>query len=182
MNEEKFDVIYADPPWKYDFSVSKARAIENHYETMKLEEIRDMKVPAKENAVLFLWSPPTFILKALKVMAAWGFTFVTFAVWDKQVIGMGFWFRAQHEALLVGRKGHFSPPSPANRVSSIIKARRKKHSEKPGAVYRIIEEMYPDVKRIELFARNKREGWAAWGNEVPSTTQQRITKSEGVFA
>lgn len=174
----QYDIILADPPWRFDFCVSKTRAIENHYETMDLGDICRMEVPAKENCILFLWSPPTFLKKALKVMDAWGFDYVTDGIWDKGKIGMGYWFRAQHETLLVGRKGQFSPPQPENRVSSIVKARRKEHSVKPINFHKIIERMFPGKKYIELFARERRYDWTAWGNEVSDNVQLQFQEVE----
>jgi 16S rRNA G966 N2-methylase RsmD len=124
LPQERFDVIYADPPWEYEFSVSERREIENQYPTMTLEEIKQLEIPAADNAVLFLWAPPPKLPEALEVMRAWGFRYVTCAVWDKEKIGMGYWFRQQHELLLVGVKGNFSPPPPDKRFPSVIRSPR----------------------------------------------------------
>ena len=162
----EFDIIYADPPWKYDFSETTSREIEQKYPTLTVEQLASMEIPSAENAVLFLWATAPKLLEALEVMAAWGFRYRTSACWDKIIIGMGYWFRGQHELLLVGTRGNVSPPEEGARVSSVIRQRRGKHSEKPKIVYEIIEKIFPNQKRIELFARNKREGWQAWGNEL----------------
>ena len=180
MSEYKFDVIYADPPWKYDFSKSKSRAIENHYPTMALNEIcdlfkRDNPCQIADDAVLFLWVPAPKLPEGLEVMRAWGFEYKSCWIWVKDKIGMGYYLRNKHETILLGTKGERTIPEEYGDI--VFAARRKKHSAKPRVVYRIIEDMYPDAKRIELFARDKREGWAAWGNEAPSTTQQRIIKA-----
>src|SRR5208282_644580 len=129
-----YSVIYADPPWRYDFSKSGSRKIENQYPTMAVEEICALTIPAADNAVLYLWATAPKLLWALAVMKAWGFTYKTQAVWDKEIAGMGYWFRGQHEILLVGTKGRFSPPPQAERVSSVIRERRSKHSKKPAGV------------------------------------------------
>lgn len=163
---DKYNVILADPPWKYDFSETTSRDIENQYPTMNLDDIKQLKAPSTENSVLFLWATAPKLQEALEVMQAWGFEYRTCAVWDKEVIGMGYWFRGQHELLLVGVKGQFSPPEQANRFSSVIRARRQGHSQKPEQVYELLETMFPNGKRLEVFARNKREGWEVWGNEV----------------
>ncbi len=163
---DKYNVILADPPWKYDFSETTSRDIENQYPTMNLDDIKQLKAPSTENSVLFLWATAPKLQEALEVMQAWGFEYRTCAVWDKEVIGMGYWFRGQHELLLVGVKGQFSPPEQANRFSSVIRARRQGHSQKPERVYELLETMFPNAKRLEVFARNKREGWEVWGNEV----------------
>lgn len=167
----KFDVILADPPWRYSFSKSSTRKIENHYPTMTLEEIMNLKVPAADNSVLFLWATAPKLLEALDVMKAWGFTYKTQAVWDKQKIGMGYWFRGQHEILLVGTKGKFSPPAPSDRIPSVLKFPRGVHSSKPVLLQQWIEVAFPRHTKLEMFAREKRDGWAAWGNEVEPTIE-----------
>lgn len=95
-------------------------------------------------------------------------TYRTCAVWDKERLGMGYYFRQQHELLLVAAKGALPVPEPSVRVSSVIRAPRGRHSEKPEVVYELLEAMYPtftEVDRVELFARDTRAGWAAWTNE-----------------
>jgi N6-adenosine-specific RNA methylase IME4 len=167
LPKEKFDVIYADPPWEYEFSVSESREIENHYPTMTLDELKRLEIPAADNAVLFLWAPPPKLPEALEVMKAWGFRYVTCAVWDKEKIGMGYWFRQQHELLLVGVKGNYSPPPPDKRFPSVIRSPRTEHSRKPEVVYELIEAMFPNARLLELFARrNDRPRWVAWGAEA----------------
>jgi len=167
LPEGKFDVIYADPPWEYEFSLTENREVENHYPTMTLEELKQLQIPSADNAVLFLWVPPPKLPEGLEVMRAWGFRYVTCAVWDKEKIGMGYWFRQQHELLLVGVKGNFSPPPPDKRFPSIIRSPRTEHSRKPEVVYEIIETMFPNARLLELFARrNNRPRWTVWGNEV----------------
>jgi len=164
----RYAVIYADPPWEYDYTPTEKRAIENQYPTMPLDRICALPVPdlALDDCVLFLWATSPKLTEALSVLDAWGFAYRTCAVWDKQKIGMGYYFRQQHEILLVGAKGSLPVPDPAARVSSVISAKRGKHSAKPGEVYEILEAMYPSLPRIELFARNEREGWASWGTDV----------------
>ncbi len=162
----EYDIILADPPWKYEFAETTMRAVENHYPTMDLVQIKNLKIPSADNAVLLLWTPAPKLEEALDVMQAWGFKYRTNAVWDKEIIGMGYWFRSQHELLLVGVKGEYHPPLPEHRDSSVIRERRREHSKKPVAIHKIIEKMFPSGKYIELFARDRREGWEVWGNEV----------------
>ena len=165
---KKYQVDYADPPWKYDFSKSNSREIENKYPTMTVEEICNLNIPVFENSVLYLWATAPKLLEALKVMSAWGFDYKTQAIWDKEIIGMGYWFRGQHEILLVGTKGKISPPEQKLRVSSIFKYKREKHSKKPHQIKDYISNWFPDSEKLELFAREKTEGWDVWGNEVES--------------
>ena len=163
-----YSVIVADPPWRYSFSRSKTRKIENHYSTMALDGIK--KLPIKQvsnkNCVLYLWATAPKLLEALEVMYSWGFTYKTQAIWDKEIIGMGYWFRGQHEIILVGTKGKKSPP-PANfRISSVISSRRGRHSKKPDYFYNYLSKAFPNDNKLELFARNSRAGWDVLGDEV----------------
>jgi N6-adenosine-specific RNA methylase IME4 len=163
----KYDVIYADPPWKYDFSETKSRDIENQYPTMGVEEIMALQVPSADDAVLFLWATAPKLREALMVMGAWGFQYKTCAVWDKEKIGMGYWFRGQHELLLVGTRGSMPPPVPEARQSSLYRESRGAHSAKPAYYYSLIEQMVPGGTYLELFARNKySEKWEVWGNQA----------------
>lgn len=163
---ELYDLIYADPPWRYDFSRTKNRRIENQYPTMSIDEICALTVPAKRDAVLYLWATSPKLLEALRVMEAWGFQYKSQAVWDKEIPGMGYWFRGQHEILLVGTRGKFSPPIPALRVSSVFKVRRARHSAKPAEVRDMLTACFPRAACLEMFARSRTPGWAVWGNEV----------------
>jgi len=138
---------------------------------MTVEEICDLKVPSADNSVLYLWATAPKLLEALTVMKSWGYTYKSQAVWDKEIIGMGYWFRGQHELLLVGTKGKFSPPEQPSRVSSVIREKRSKHSKKPDCVRDLILKWFPNATKVELFARQKTDGWDTWGNEVQSTIE-----------
>jgi N6-adenosine-specific RNA methylase IME4 len=164
----EYRLIYADPPWRYEHIETESRAIENQYPTMSLDEICALKVPAAEDAVLFLWTTSPKLAEALQVIEAWQFSYRTCAVWDKERMGMGYYFRQQHELLLVAARGSLPVPEPSARVSSVIRVRRGVHSRKPVEVIQMLEAMYPtftEHDRIELFTRAPRAGWSAWGNE-----------------
>ena len=165
--EQKYSVIYADPPWQYERPVSDSRKIENQYPVMSLDEIKALPVNmlATDAAILYLWATSPKLEESMQVMNAWGFSYRSCAVWDKEVMGMGYWFRQQTELLLVGIRGAMPSPEPASRVSSLITSRRSKHSQKPDCVYQMIETMYPNLPRIELFSRQQRPGWAMFGNQ-----------------
>jgi N6-adenosine-specific RNA methylase IME4 len=83
-------------------------------------------------------------------------------VWVKERIGTGYWTRSKNELLLIGTKGKMHCPEEYNRPDSIIVSKRRKHSEKPDEVYGIIENMYPTLEKIKLFARKDRKGWKRW--------------------
>jgi N6-adenosine-specific RNA methylase IME4 len=162
-----FELIYADPPWQLG-NPDGPYAPESHYPTLPLDQIKALEVPAADDAVLFLWAVSALLPQALAVIESWGFEYKTNLVWEKEWIGPGVWLRNRHELLLVARRGAFSPPEPEDRVDSVLEAPRGRHSEKPERVYELLEQMYPHASKLELFARRRRPGWAAWGNEVPS--------------
>jgi N6-adenosine-specific RNA methylase IME4 len=163
---KKYQIIYADPPWRYDFSKSDSRKIENQYPTMTVEDICALQVPSDVNSILFLWATSPKLLEALKVMEAWGFKYKSQAIWDKQVMGMGYWFRGRHELLLVGVKGKMSPPPQSLRIASVISQKRDRHSAKPIIVREYITSWYPESSKLEMFARVAAEGWDVFGNQI----------------
>jgi N6-adenosine-specific RNA methylase IME4 len=164
--EGLYGIVYADPPWQYEFSATDSRSIEAHYPTMTLEEICNLKVPVKEDAILFLWVTMPKLPEGLKVIDSWGFEYKTGMAWIKDKIGMGYYVRNKHELLLIAKKGSPRVPEPENRPESVFFAPRNNHSEKPDIAYEIIEKMFPNENKIELFARKRRDGWESWGNEV----------------
>jgi N6-adenosine-specific RNA methylase IME4 len=168
--QQRYPVVYADPPWRYEHIETESRAIENQYPTMSLDEIKALPVTAiaTDDAVLFLWATSPKLAEALEVMSAWGWTYRTCMVWDKEIIGMGYYARQQHELLLIGTRGSPPPPEPSSRPPSVFRERRGEHSAKPDHYYDLIESMYPDWPRVELFARRPRTGWQQWGNQVGS--------------
>jgi N6-adenosine-specific RNA methylase IME4 len=164
-----YNVIYADPPWRFEpwsRTSGMDRAPENHYESMALDEIKAIPIPAAAHCVLFLWATQPMLPQALEVMAAWGFSYVSHWVWEKDRIGLGYWSRNVHELLLIGTRGNVPAPLPGTQVESIIQAPRGGHSAKPEVFAGIIEQMFPDVPKLELFARTPRTGWDVWGAEV----------------
>jgi N6-adenosine-specific RNA methylase IME4/ParB-like chromosome segregation protein Spo0J len=177
LPEGKFDVIYADPALRFENRSIRGSA-DNHYDTMALRDICNMKIPAADNAVLFLWMPSSMFFDEID-MAEFGedsslshilwncgeFQPKTFFVWKKDRIGTGSWHRNQHENLVMAIKGKM--PTPAKLFPSIIEAPRTDHSRKPDIVYPMIEQMYPKRNYLELFARKKHsDKWTAWGNQI----------------
>lgn len=173
MTSQLYDVIYADPPWEYRHCASNSRRIENKYPTMKLDDIKKLSVPAAKNCVLYLWTTAPKLEEGLAVVKAWGFDYRSCLIWDKEIQGMGYWFRIQHEILLVGVKGDVSPPKPSARVSSVLRVRRASHSDKPDQVKELLASWYPEARKIELFYRQKtplffslKSSWDTWGNDL----------------
>ena len=162
-----FPILYCDPPWRYEHSETpKLRAVENHYPTLSLEEIKALEVPAADDAVLFMWATAPKLDAALAVLASWGFEYRTSMVWVKDRIGMGYYVRNKHEHLLIARRGEGPVPAETTLPASVLIAKRGRHSEKPEEFYEVIEQLYPGWPKVELFARDTRSGWESWGNEV----------------
>jgi len=173
----KYNIIYADPPWKYWEGGYKNQ--QQHYGTLDLSIIKEMKdingrtiqdIQADE-CVLFLWATFPYIEEALEVIKNWGFDYSTVVfVWfkttksGKPFFGLGRWTRSNVEVCLLGRKG--SIPRQDASISQIIISPVEEHSKKPDIVRDKIVQLIGELPRIELFARQKTEGWDVWGKEV----------------
>jgi len=159
--------ILADPPWAYENATPRG-GVGHEYPTLSIEEICALPggALATDDALLYLWATAPKLAECMKVIEAWGFEYRTNLVWDKEVIGMGYHARNQHEILLVAKRGEIPPPAAGTQPSSVHRERRGEHSVKPVFYHEMIEAAYPQLPKIELFAREQREGWASWGNEV----------------
>jgi N6-adenosine-specific RNA methylase IME4 len=168
---KRYGLIYADPPWKFrTFSVVTGmdRSAENHYPTMTVDEIKALPVPAADDCVLFLWATAPMLVEGIEVMAAWGFTYKSNCIWGKDKPGTGYWFRSQHEQLLVGTRGNLPAPAPGTQYSSLQMFPVGRHSEKPFAFMEQIAELFPNLPKLEMFSRQADPitGWDTWGNEA----------------
>ena len=173
---KKYNVILADPPWSFRAWSSKGmgRSAEQHYPTMRLEDIKALPVSdlAAGDCVLFLWATFPMLKEALEVIDVWGFTYKTVAfTWVKEnrkspglFWGLGYWTRANAEVCLLATRG--SPKRQSAAVHQVILSPIEQHSKKPDAVRERIVALMGDVPRAELFARQETPGWDVWGNEV----------------
>jgi N6-adenosine-specific RNA methylase IME4 len=179
VGEARWPVILADPPWDFEVYAPDKQMSHpaNHYPPMSLDEIKALPVAKLtfKDCVLLLWTTVPLLRVTFEVLDAWGFEYQSGLVWDKEIPGMGYWIRGQHEFLLLATKG--KPPLPAteNVPVSVIRERRREHSRKPEASYALIERMFPDLPKLELFARQARSGWDAWGNETDKFTDDKRT-------
>ena len=174
LPDKQYDIIYADPPWKYDRNMKTTgkvwtNNVQMHYPTMTNAEI--CAIPIKEIAsadcLLFLWTTSPKLLHAIEVGHKWGFKFATIAfVWDKQRTVAGSYTMSQCELCLVFKRGKIPKPRGARNILQFLSEKRGKHSQKPNEVRERITEMFPEQSKIELFARECFDGWDAWGNEV----------------
>ena len=176
--DKKYTIIYADPPWAYKVWSNKGngRSAESHYNTMKIEEIINMKDTIQkisdDNCVLFLWVTFPCLLEGLKTLHEWGFKYKTCGftwvkrnkVSDTWFFGLGHWTRANAELCLIATKGTIKRVS--SKVPQIVDTRIEEHSKKPAIVRDKIVELIGDYPRIKLFARQTAEGWDCWENEV----------------
>ena len=178
---KKYQVIYADPPWRQKKGGKKnvrpnSSGEKLDYQVISLEEIQNIlwKVVNKygdENCVLFLWAIDKYLFEAEDIKAWCGFKLHARMIWNKVTgIPAAFTIRYGHEYLLYCYKGKLIPVAKDERgkIHTVFTEQVKKHSQKPEEAYRIIERLYPNTNKLELFARNKRDGWDVWGNEVDS--------------
>ena len=181
---QKYQVIYADPPWDYQ-QCRLSGSAKKHYPTMRIEELCALPVAeiADRDCALFLWATFPQLPEALRLIQAWGFVYKTVAfVWLKEnrkaggwFYGLGFWTRANAEVCLLATRGH--PKRQAANVHQFIISPVREHSRKPDEAREKIVALMGDVPRVELFARQIPPGWDVWGNEVESSAELRDTLS-----
>ena len=177
----KYKIIYADPPWQYKVYSKKGlgRSAESHYRTMSLEDIQALPVGelADSDCALFMWTTIPLLKDCFSVMKAWGFDYKTIAfVWiklnrksDSLFWGMGHWTRANAELCMLATRGH--PKRKSAGVHQVIISHIEEHSKKPDEARERIIQLVGDLPRVELFARQKTDGWDVWGNEVDCDIQ-----------
>ena len=175
VTQKKYHIIYADPPWAYLWGKGKDGghfAPEKHYPTMTTEEIGklDIRRIADKNCALFLWTTMPCLPDAITVLRAWGFKYKTCAlVWVKTkkngepLAGMGSYTKSNAEICLLAMRGHIK--SVDKTVRQIVMHPRLGHSVKPPVIRDRIVQLFGDLPRIELFARQKTQGWDCWGND-----------------
>ena len=173
---KKYNIIYADPPWSYNDKMIGHGGAEGIYKTQDINWIKSLPIKniCAEDCVLFLWVTSPLLQEGLDTMKAWGFDYVTLAFcWiketvllGKQVKNLGRWTMGGVELVLLGRRGH--PKRIKNNVLQAVFEVRTGHSKKPNEVRCRIVDLMGDLPRIELFARQKTDGWDVFGNEVES--------------
>jgi len=172
---KKYQIIYADPPWQFkNYNDDTASNwVGNHYQTQTTEDICKLNIQSitNDNCVLLIWGTWPRLPDCLEVIKRWGFIYKTVGfTWFKTnknesfFIGMGYWSRSNSEYCLLATKGH--PKRIDAGVSQVISFPRMRHSEKPPIVRDKIVELLGGLPRIELFARQRIEGWDAWGDEL----------------
>ena len=180
----KFSTILADPPWRFTNRTGKMAPEHKRlarYETMSIDEICELPVAAHaENpSHLYLWCPNALLPWGLQVMEAWGFQYKSNLIWYKirkdggpDGRGVGFYFRNVTELLLFGIKGRMRTLKPGRTQVNLVSTRKEEHSRKPVEMHELIEACSPGPF-LELFARERRQGWTQWGNEVDTYMEKR---------
>jgi len=184
---KKYNIIYADPPWTYKVWSKKGegRTAQSHYNCMTKEQIQQLPVEdiCAKDCVLFLWVTYPCLEEGLELIKKWGFIYKTCAFsWiklnkkkDTPFVDMGYYTRANNEICLLATKG--KPLKRVNKnVKQIVLSKIRQHSRKPDEVRTRIVDLFGDLPRIELFARQKAEGWDVWGNEVKSDINLGVQK------
>lgn len=176
--KETYGLIYADPPWKQSKGGKKS-VRENSsgkpldYPTCSLDEIKEhLRLATEsttENSILFLWTIDKYLFEAQQIAESLGYKLHARMIWDKVTgIPAAFTVRYGHEYLLYMYKGNLTPVAKDERgkIHTVFRERVTKHSKKPDIAYEIIERLYPDLKKLEMYARETRDGWDSFGNEV----------------
>lgn len=178
--QNQYDLIYADPPWKQSKGGKKS-VRENSsgkpldYPVCSLDEIKEHLRLATNasgvNSILFLWTIDKYLFEAQEIAQSLGYKLHARMIWDKVTgIPAAFTVRYGHEYLLYMYKGKLTPVAKDERgkIHTVFREKVIKHSKKPEIAYEIIERLYPNLKKLEMYARNTRPGWDCFGNEVAS--------------
>ena len=194
--DKKFSIIYADPPWHYNgkLQYDKTATFEKNkgwqkdvfvsaasfkYPTVKTSELKTLPVEliAEDDSLLFMWTTNPHLQQAIELGTAWGFEYKTVAfVWNKMVHNPGQYTLSYCELCLLFKRGRIPSPRGARNIKQLLNLPRKGHSEKPCKVSENIEKMFPTQSKIELFARERKDGWYSWGLEAIEC--QAVTSKE----
>ena len=189
LPNKKYQIIYADPPWdyggkmQYDKTTIKDEnvgfkkkiflsAAKFKYPTLKLKQLKelDIKSIAEDDCLLFMWTTGPQMANSVELGIAWGFEYKTVAfVWDKMMHNPGRYTLSQTEFVLAFKRGKFPQPRGARNIKQMVQTPRGEHSTKPLQVIDGITKMFPEQRKIELFARNNYFGWDNWGLEIPNS-------------
>jgi len=184
-NGKKYQIIYADPPWSYEQFQGKGEKygdVSSHYDTLTISELKKIPIDniADNDCALFMWATYPNLPQAIELMDAWKFQYKTVAfTWIKKnknggfYSGLGFYTNSNCEICLLGIRGRLNRIN--KDVKQIVVSPLREHSRKPDEVRNRIERLYGTrLNRIELFARNRVDGWDCYGNQLSDTIQKRL--------
>jgi N6-adenosine-specific RNA methylase IME4 len=190
---KKYRTIVSDPPWPYDTAVSGTVALPKGmlsdgsrrqigveqwtYEPMPLADICALPVldHAESNAHLYLWTTNSFMRQAYDVVEAWGFKPITVITWvkvrkddpTKPSMKQGWWFRGATEHVIFAQRGKVERRSTDAYPTALMLPRESRHSRKPDDFFGLVEKV-SHGPYLEMFARERRPGWDAWGDQAPA--------------
>lgn len=177
-NDNVYNLLYIDPPWKQSRGGKKSVRPNSSgkpldYKVCSLETIKEHIAQADsfttDNAVMFLWTIDKYLFEAQKIAEELGYKLHARMIWNKvNGIPAAFTVRYGHEYLLYMYKGKLTPIAQEERgkIHTVFTEKATRHSKKPEIAYEIIERLYPDLTKLEMYARNERQGWDSWGDEV----------------
>jgi len=185
---KKYEIIYADPPWSYENKTdcggqrgSFTNHISKQYNTMSFNDIYNLPVKtiADKNCLLFLWVVSPNLIEGIETGKQWGFKYKTIAfIWNKIHLLPGSYTMSQCELCLVFKKGNIPSPRGSRNIKQYfeqsITKKRIRHSEKPHEIRYRIEQLFPQQRKIELFARSKYPEWDVWGDEAPTEENSNL--------
>ena len=181
-SNKKYNIIYADPPWNFNskelqkYKWKRFRPLEEVYQTEKTSDMKEWNIKriTEKDCAIFMWTTDSHIKEAIELMESWGFRYVSVAfIWSKTskngnlLWNLGAWAMKNCELCLFGTKGRMLKYKKSNSIKQLFCAERTVHSKKPDCVYGFIEELFGEVSKIELFARQSHSGWDCWGLEAP---------------
>jgi site-specific DNA-methyltransferase (adenine-specific) len=179
--KKKYNIIYADPPWKYSTT-----NVTKKYPCVPIKEIQNFPINqiCDDNCALFLWATCPILPECIATLKRWGFRYVTVAfTWikknkcnDQPFMGLGNWTRSNTEICLLGLRGKLARKS--NKVRQVVLSPLREHSRKPDEIRDYIVELLGDLPRIELFARQTVKGWDCWGNETKKFNSEELRRNQ----
>lgn len=179
--QRRYNIILADPPWKYRTPGWRG-GTQPHYSIVSTTDLGKLPVLglAAEDCVLLMWATWPKLEETQALIRSWGFTYKTvFMVWVKQnsnsdrlAIGTGCYTAANSEPLLLATRGHIVRYQQQTNFVSVYVGRRGTHSEKPPIIMDMIFDRFGDLPRMELFSRQRRRGWDAWGNQCANAADE----------
>jgi len=167
-----YDLIMADPPWRFKTWSENGQDKGRPYDLMDLAAIKALPVSylGRGDCILWLWATNPMMPQALEVVAAWGFQYVTMGVWVKRTktgklaFGTGYRLRCASEPFIIATLGK---PQSVRDIRTVIEGPLREDSRKPDEAYAAAARMFPlAVRKLDLFSRESRPGWDTWGNET----------------
>jgi len=174
--DKKYQIIYADPPWLYQCGKNHLAKksmingkIDIHYNGMPIKEMQKLNMDSitDNNCLLFMWVTSPFLKIGIDLMIKWGFDYSTVGfVWHKKRTNPGSYTLSECELCVIGKRGKIPIPRGSRNIKQFLSEKRTEHSAKPDEIRNRISKMFPTQNKLEIFARQKTEGWDVWGNEV----------------